>query len=61
MVDDAFDWGGVPKPDVPLDRTVVYEANVRTLTAANPDVPEHLRGSTPASRTRAPSHLRSSA
>ncbi|MDB6426542.1 glycogen debranching protein [Curtobacterium sp. 20TX0008] len=44
VVDDAFDWGGVPKPDVPLDRTVVYEANVRTLTAANPDVPEHLRG-----------------
>ncbi|KTR38969.1 glycosyl hydrolase [Curtobacterium oceanosedimentum] len=44
VVDDAFDWGGVPKPDVPLDRAVVYEANVRTLTAANPDVPEHLRG-----------------
>ncbi len=44
VVDDAFDWGGVGKPDVPLDRAVVYEANVRTLTAANPDVPEHLRG-----------------
>lgn len=44
VVDDAFDWGGVTKPDVPLDRAVVYEANVRTLTAANPDVPEHLRG-----------------
>ncbi|QCR43770.1 glycogen debranching enzyme [Curtobacterium sp. SGAir0471] len=44
IVDDAFDWGGVGKPAVPLDRAVVYEANVRTLTAANPDVPEHLRG-----------------
>ncbi|RUQ02178.1 glycogen-debranching protein [Curtobacterium sp. HSID17257] len=44
VVDDAFDWGGVGKPDVPLDRAVVYEANVRTVTAANPDVPEHLRG-----------------
>ncbi|UBQ01351.1 glycogen debranching protein GlgX [Curtobacterium sp. TXMA1] len=44
VVDDAFDWGGVTKPDVPLDRAVVYEANVRTLTAANPDVPERLRG-----------------
>ncbi|WP_144712353.1 glycogen-debranching protein [Curtobacterium pusillum] len=44
VVDDAFDWGGVVKPVVPVDRTVVYEANVRTLTAANPAVPEHLRG-----------------
>ncbi|WP_065962113.1 glycogen-debranching protein [Curtobacterium sp. UCD-KPL2560] len=44
VVDDAFDWGGVVKPVVPLDRVVVYEANVRTLTAANPHVPEHLRG-----------------
>ncbi|MBT1623805.1 glycogen debranching enzyme [Curtobacterium flaccumfaciens pv. oortii] len=44
VVDDAFDWGGVVKPTVPLDRAVVYEANVRTLTAANPHLPEHLRG-----------------
>ncbi|WP_412148998.1 glycogen debranching protein [Curtobacterium flaccumfaciens] len=44
VVDDAFDWGGVVKPQVPLDRAVVYEANVRTLTAANPHLPEHLRG-----------------
>ncbi|WP_186317796.1 glycogen-debranching protein [Curtobacterium sp. 9128] len=44
VVDGAFDWGGVPKPTVPLDRAVVYEANVSTLTAANPAVPEHLRG-----------------
>ncbi|MBK0296086.1 hypothetical protein IAE22_27665 [Bacillus sp. S34] len=38
VVDDAFDWGGVVKPTTPLDRTVVYEANVRTLTDANPAV-----------------------
>lgn len=44
VVDDAFDWGGVVKPTTPLDRAVVYEANVRTLTAANPHLPEHLRG-----------------
>ncbi|MEV7932908.1 glycogen debranching enzyme [Curtobacterium sp. NPDC089185] len=44
VVDESFDWGDVGKPDVPRDRAVVYEANVRTLTAANPDVPEHLRG-----------------
>lgn len=44
VVDDAFDWGGVVKPTTPLDRAVVYEANVRTLTASNPHVPEDLRG-----------------
>ncbi|PZE81066.1 glycogen-debranching protein [Curtobacterium sp. MCBD17_032] len=44
VVDGGFDWGGVGKPAVPLDRVVVYEANVRTLTAANPAVPEDLRG-----------------
>ncbi|QQD75074.1 glycogen debranching enzyme [Curtobacterium sp. YC1] len=44
VVDEEFDWGGVTKPQVPRDRAVVYEANVRTLTAANPHLPEHLRG-----------------
>ncbi|WP_420367993.1 glycogen debranching protein [Curtobacterium sp. L1-20] len=44
VVDEAFDWGGVGKPRVPLDRAVVYEANVRTLTSANPHLPEPLRG-----------------
>jgi len=44
VVDDAFDWGTTTKPHVPLDRAVVYEANVRTFTSANHAVPEHLRG-----------------
>ncbi|MCJ1712679.1 glycogen-debranching protein [Curtobacterium sp. VKM Ac-2922] len=44
VVDDAFDWGESTKPVVPLEHAVVYEANVRTLTSANPAVPEHLRG-----------------
>ncbi|WIB66263.1 glycogen debranching enzyme [Curtobacterium sp. MCBD17_035] len=44
VVDEGFDWGGVPKPGTPVDRTVLYEAHVRTLTAGNPAVPEHLRG-----------------
>jgi len=44
VVDGSFDWGDVGKPEVPLDRVVVYEANVRTLTSENHAVPEHLRG-----------------
>ncbi|MEK6309291.1 MAG: glycogen debranching enzyme [Curtobacterium sp.] len=44
VVDESFDWGDSVAPRTPLDRVVVYEANVRTLTAANPHVPEDLRG-----------------
>jgi len=44
VVDDAFDWGGVEKPRIPLDRTVVYEAHVKGLSKLHPDVPEDLRG-----------------
>jgi len=32
------------RPRTPWDRTVVYEAHVRGLTAAHPDVPPELRG-----------------
>ncbi|WP_213814956.1 glycogen debranching protein GlgX [Glaciihabitans sp. dw_435] len=42
--DDAFDWGDVVKPKIPLDHTVLYETHVRGLTRANPSVPEELRG-----------------
>ena len=42
--DGWFDWGGVQKPRVPLDHTVIYEAHVRGLTKLNPDIPEELRG-----------------
>ncbi|RKR73714.1 glycogen debranching protein GlgX [Frondihabitans australicus] len=44
VVDESFDWGGVEKPAVPLDHTVVYEAHVRGLTRLNPAVPDDLRG-----------------
>ncbi|CAN5383747.1 glycogen debranching protein GlgX [soil metagenome] len=42
--DGSFDWGGVQKPRVPLDHTVVYEAHVKGLTKLSPDIPEDLRG-----------------
>ncbi|GAB3616854.1 glycogen debranching protein GlgX [Okibacterium endophyticum] len=44
VVDDDFDWGGVGKPLVPLDRTIIYEAHVKGLTRLQESVPEHLRG-----------------
>jgi glycogen operon protein len=40
----SFDWGGVAKPRVPMDHTVVYEAHVKGLTMRHPGIPEELRG-----------------
>ncbi len=42
---DQFDWGADTRPNVPWRRTVIYEAHVRGLTAAHPEVPESRRGS----------------
>ncbi|WP_366654118.1 glycogen debranching protein GlgX [Fodinicurvata sp. EGI_FJ10296] len=44
VVDTAFTWGLSPKPAVPWDRTIVYEAHVRGMTMQRPDVPTSLRG-----------------
>ena len=42
--DPFFDWGNDRPPEVPLHRTVIYEAHVRGLTMTHPAVPEALRG-----------------
>ncbi|MCX8530170.1 MAG: glycogen debranching enzyme, partial [Rhodoluna sp.] len=44
VIDDAFDWQGVTKPNIPLDELVIYEAHARGLTRGNPDLPDELRG-----------------
>jgi glycogen operon protein len=44
VVDGAFDWQGVVKPLVPLDRTVIYEAHVKGLTKRHPGIPPALHG-----------------
>ncbi len=44
VVDGGFDWGGVGKPAVPLDRTVIYEGHVKGLSKRHPDVPPALHG-----------------
>ena len=43
-VDDSFDWQGVTKPNVPLDRVIIYEAHARGLTRGNTDLPDDIRG-----------------
>ncbi|MFZ1885464.1 MAG: alpha-amylase family glycosyl hydrolase, partial [Rhodoplanes sp.] len=44
VVDPAFTWGRVRTPNVPWDRTIVYELHALGFTKLHPDVPEPLRG-----------------
>ena len=44
VVDGEFDWGGIGKPAVALDRTVIYETHVKGFSKLNPSVPVPLRG-----------------
>lgn len=39
-----FDWQGATKPDIPREKTVIYEAHVKGMTMLHPDVPDELKG-----------------
>jgi len=44
VVDSHFEWRMPPRPRVPWNETVLYEAHVRGLTMRHPAVPEADRG-----------------
>ncbi len=44
VVNPFFDWGSDRHPRIPYHETVIYEAHVKGLTIAHPDIPEALRG-----------------
>ena len=44
VVDPSFVWGADSRPDVPWNKTVIYEAHVKGLTKLHPDIPPPLRG-----------------
>ena len=44
VVNPFFDWGSDRAPRIPYHESVIYEAHVRGLTIAHPDIPEKLRG-----------------
>jgi isoamylase len=44
VVNPYFDWGSDRPPKIPYHETVIYEAHVRGLTIAHPEIPEELRG-----------------
>ncbi|HEX5326654.1 MAG TPA: glycogen debranching protein GlgX, partial [Acetobacteraceae bacterium] len=44
VIDPAFTWGRVRKPEIPWWRTIIYETHVKGFTRRHPAVPEQLRG-----------------
>ncbi len=42
--DDAFTWGDDRRPQVPWNRTIIYELHVKGFTRRHPEVPERARG-----------------
>ncbi len=45
VTDDSFDWDGDRHPDIPWDKTVIYEVHVRGFTKQHDKIPAELRGS----------------
>ena len=44
VIDGSFDWGGVAKPAIPMDRTVIYEGHLKGMSKRHPLVPPALHG-----------------
>ncbi len=44
VVDEAFTWGDDRPPNIPWNKTIIYEMHVKGFTKLHPDVPENLRG-----------------
>lgn len=44
LTDTPFDWQGSRKPQIPREKTIIYEAHVKGLTMQHPDIPAELRG-----------------
>ncbi|MDW6094443.1 glycogen debranching protein GlgX [Vibrio rhizosphaerae] len=44
VVDDRFDWQGTTRPNIPREKTVLFETHVKGLTQQHPDIPSKLRG-----------------
>ncbi|QRM31890.1 glycogen debranching protein GlgX [Microvirga sp. VF16] len=44
VVESAFTWGRVRRPQIPWERTIVYETHLRGFTMQHPAVPRELRG-----------------
>ncbi|UVF21080.1 glycogen debranching protein GlgX [Microvirga terrae] len=44
VVESAFTWGRMRRPQTPWERTIIYETHLRGFTMQHPAVPRELRG-----------------
>jgi glycogen operon protein len=44
VTDEAFDWGGVGRPNTPWEQTLIMEGHVRGMTMLREEIPPDLRG-----------------
>ena len=44
VVDQHYDWEDDKRPEIPAEKSIIYEAHVSGLTGQHPSVPEHQRG-----------------
>ena len=44
VIDQYFDWEGDQSPNIPLHRSIIYEAHVKGLTATHPELDPSVRG-----------------
>ncbi len=44
VVDPRFDWAGDRPPEIPWERTLIYETHVKGFTAQHPEIAPELRG-----------------
>src|SRR3954468_9073825 len=60
VIDPAFTWGAARKPEVPWERTIVYETHVKGFTQLHPLVPDADRGTfSGLAHSEVPAYLRS--
>jgi len=44
VIDTAFDWEGVSRPNTPMHNSIIYELHVKGFTATHPQLSEDERG-----------------
>lgn len=44
VIDEYYDWEDDQRPNIPAEKTIIYEAHVSGLTGQHPSIPEEQRG-----------------
>lgn len=44
VIDESFDWEGIPAPNTAYHHTIIYEAHVKGLTKQLEGIPENIQG-----------------